>query len=236
MSDAAHASEVASLLAQVDADGALEETAASALATSRGDFLQTALAAVVGATAGGAIFAGAARAASPARDVEILRFDLALEYLQAALYTEAERLGALTPKTLGWARVVGAHERAHARAIKTLLGPRALPSPTFDFGSVTAHEQAFIKTAVAFEDLTAAVLKWQAVRLDSRAIVAAVATLHSVETRHAAWIRYILGAKPAQSAFDSAQPQAKMARLIASTNFVTSRPKTTQSVRPKFTG
>jgi hypothetical protein len=89
---------------------------------------------------------------------------------------------------------------------------------------------------VAFEELTAAVLKWQAVRLDSRDLVAAVATLHSVETRHAAWIRHIIGAQPAVSAFDAPAPQAKMARLVASTRFVTSRPKTTQNTGPRFTG
>ena len=43
---------------------------------------------------------------------------------------------------------------------------------------MTEDDAAFVKTAVAFEDLTAALLKWQAPRLDSRSIVAAVLTLH----------------------------------------------------------
>jgi hypothetical protein len=223
------------LLAAVDADGALEETAAHVFPSSRGAFLR-AVAAVSGATALSLGVPGVARASRAAGDVAILRFDLALEYLQAGLYTEAERLGALAPKTLAWARVVGAHERAHAQAIKALLGRQAIPSPTFNFRGVTSHESSFVRTAVAFEELTAAVLKWQAVRLDSRDLVAAVATLHSVETRHAAWIRHIIGAQPAVSAFDAPAPQAKMARLVASTRFVTSRPKTTQNTGPRFTG
>ena len=61
---------------------------------------------------------------------------------------------------------------------------------------------------MAFEDLTAALLKWQAPRLDSRSIVAAAVTLHSVETRHAAWIRHLIGLKPATSAFDKPASQA----------------------------
>jgi Ferritin-like domain len=227
--------ELAELLTAVDVDGALQETAAAAFPATRRGFLRTAAAAGLGALGLGA-FAPRALAAWQPRDIAILRFDLALEYLQAALYTEAERIGAIEPTTLAWARVVGAHERAHARAIKGLLGPLALPSPSFDFHGVTEREQPFIKTAVAFEELTAGVLKWQAVRLDSRDIVAAVATLHSVETRHAAWIRHIIGLPPAASAFDHPAAQAKMARLIASTKFVTRRPRTSGAAAPKFTG
>jgi ferritin-like protein len=229
--------EVALTLAQVDVDGALQQMAAAALPTSRGAFLRRSL---VGAAAGlGALLAGADADAAPAQtqnDIALLRFDLVLEYLQAGLYTEAERLGSLTPQTLGWARVVGAHERAHARAIKGLLGRNAVPSPEFDYGSVTSNERAFVKTAVAFEDLTAALLKWQAPRLDSRPLVAAVATLHSVETRHAAWIRHIVGLPPATTPFDKPASQQRMARLIASTHFVSAKPKMTRRTRPRYTG
>jgi hypothetical protein len=177
-----------------------------------------------------------AAAAKTANDIAILRFDQALEYLQAGLYTEAERLGALKPETLSWARVVGAHERAHLRAIKNLLGPKAIKNPGFDYGSVTSDEDAFLKTAVAFEDLTAALLKWQAPRLDSRAIVAAAVSLHSVETRHAAWIRHLVGLEPVTSAFDKPASQEKMSKLIASTHFLVSQPKTAAKSKPGFTG
>ena len=231
--------ELLDLLVAVDVDGILHETAAAAFATTRRSFLRGS----VGVAAGLAAFAGATSAraasglASTKNDTAILQFDLALEYLQAGLYTEAERLGSLTPKTLAWARVVGAHERAHVQAIKTLLGPRkTVPSPTFDYRNVTSDEQPFIKTAVAFEDLTTALLKWQAPRLDSRSILAAVATLHSVEARHAAWIRHVVGLQPVTGAFDKPAPQHRMAQLIASTHFVTSRPKTSAKRKPPFTG
>jgi hypothetical protein len=226
-------------LAAVDADGAIEEAVHDVLPRSTRDaFLRMGAAggaaALLGAFGGRSI--AAAGVAQTARDVGILRFDLVLEYLQAALYTEAERLGALKPETLSWARVVGAHERAHAVAIKQLLGSKAVRSPAFDFRGVTEDETAFIKTAVAFEELTAAILKWQAVRLDSREILAAVVTLHSVETRHAAWIRHIIGVRPVRNAFDRAAPQREMAKLIRSTRFIVSRPKTSNRRRPAFTG
>jgi Ferritin-like domain len=226
-------------LRSIDVDGALEEASEALPRTTRRNLLH-------GAAFAGAALLGGLAEAPPVRaqglarsktDISILRFDLVLEYLQAGLYTEAERLGALAPKTLAWARVVGAHERAHAQAIKQLLGSKAVKSPSFDYRGVTENEKAFIKTAVAFEELTAALLKSQAVRLDSREILAAVATLHSVETRHAAWIRHILGLRPASHAFDEPAPQRQMAQLIKSTRFIVAKPKTARKKgRPPYTG
>ena len=229
--------QLAATLADLDVDGALQETASRAFPGTRTAFLRRSLSVLAAGGLGG-LLAGAAEAAAATtkNDIAILRFDLVLEYLQAGLYTEAERLGALTPKTLAWARVVGAHERAHVQALKNLLGSKVVPSPAFNYRGVTSNEPDFIKTAVAFEDLTAALLKWQAVRLDSRSIVAAAVTLHSVETRHAAWIRHLNGLPPVTSAFDKPASQARMARLIASTHFVSSRPRTSRRGRPRFTG
>jgi hypothetical protein len=226
-------------LLAIDVDGALEEMSAPLPSTTRRALLQ-------GSIVGGAALIAELAGASPAlagglaktkRDISILRFDLVLEYLQSGLYTEAERLGALPEKTLAWARVVGAHERAHVKAIKGLLGSKAVKSPSFDYRGVTENEPDFIRTAVAFEELTAALLKWQAVRLDSREILAAAATLHTVETRHAAWIRHLIGLRPAAKAFDDPAPQRRMAQLIKSTRFIVSSPKPkARKKRPRFTG
>lgn len=223
-------------LTAIDVDGALRETAAAAARASRRELLRALP--LAGALGAGLLSADRARAATglTRNDVAILRFDLALEYLQAGLYTEAERLGAVKPRTLGFSRVVGAHERAHVAAIRSFLGRKALPSPSFDYRGVTEDDAAFVKTAVAFEDLTAALLKWQAPRLNSRSIVAAVLTLHSVETRHAAWIRHIVGVLPAATAFDQPAPQDRMAELVASTKFVVSGWTTVRRGKPHFTG
>jgi hypothetical protein len=237
--DALGSEELAQTLVEVDTDGVLHETAASVFRGSRASFLRRSLGAAAGMYA---LFAGGEAQAATANtnnDIAILQFDLALEYLQSGLYTEAEQLGELKPTTLAWARVVGAHERAHVQAIKGLLGRRKIvPNPGFNYRNVTSDEEAFIKTAVAFEDLTAALLKWQAPRLDSRSIVAAAVTLHSVETRHAAWIRHIVGLRPATTAFDKPASQQKMAQLIASTHFETRKPKpkTSRKGRPRYTG
>jgi Ferritin-like domain len=224
-------------LADLDCDGALEEAAASVFPSSRHGFLRQ------GILGGGALLAilalpldAEAAVARSKRDIAIVKFDVVLEHLQSALYVEAQRLGALGPRTLEWARVVGAHELAHVAALKGMLD-RPPARPSFNFRGVTEREASFVKTAVAFEDLTAAILKWQALRLDSREILAAAATLHSVETRHAAWIRRLTGRPPVAAAFDEPASQRHMARLIRQTRFIATRPRTTGTrTGPRYTG
>src|SRR5919201_2727572 len=134
---------LAEILADIDPGGVFEETASAALVETRPSFLRRSLVAAVGTSALLAAGEAEAATANSKNDIAILQFDLVLEYLQAGLFTEAERLGALKPTTLAWARVVGAHERAHVHAIKGLLGRNTVPSPGFDYGKVTSDEQAF---------------------------------------------------------------------------------------------
>jgi hypothetical protein len=221
-------------LESVDQSGAIAEAFDELTGGTRADFFRKAL------IGGGALAAletpALAQPRNSAKDVAILRFDLSLEYLQAAMYSEAERLGQVRERTLKWSRVVGANERGHVKAIRGLLGRDAVPSPSFNFRGVTEDDRTFTETAVAFEDLTAALLKTQAVQVDSRRVLAALVSLHSVEARHAAWIRHIANIVPAAEAFDEPTSQAKVARLVKSTNFVTSLPRTKGRRKPGFTG
>jgi hypothetical protein len=224
----------ASILDDLDPQGHSRESLVGTLGIDRADLLLGALAGAAAWTAGRA--SSAFGAGLTENDTRILRFDLQLEYLQAAMYTEAVRLGHLRPSVRQPARVVGAHEWAHARALKSILGARAVPRGFFNYHGVTEDERAFLRTAVAFEDLTAALLKYQAVRLDSRAVLAAAISLHSVEARHAAWLRRVAGALPTSTAFDHAASQDRMRGLIFSTHFVAKNPTTGARRAPGFTG
>ena len=82
----------------------------------------------------------ASMAAERLSDVDILNFGLRFERLQATFYTEADSMGTIarmSPPKQRWARVLGAHERAHVRIIKKILGDKADRRPFFDFHGVT---------------------------------------------------------------------------------------------------
>jgi hypothetical protein len=180
---------------------------------------------------------GAAVARASSSDVTILNFALALEYLQASFYTEAERIGALRGALAHQARVVGMHERAHVKAFKALLGSAAIKQPSFDFGGVTGNPKAFRSTAVAFEDLATAAYKEQAPKIQSRSYLAGALAIHSVEARHAAWIRRLAGFLPAAKPFDDPLSDRKVVDIVNSTHFVTLQvPSTSAHTSPHFTG
>jgi hypothetical protein len=215
----------------LDADGALAEATAG---VSRAGFVAAGLGGALSLLGPGA--GGALAQAPDSGDRAILNYALTLEYLQASFYTEAERLGALSGRTERAAQVVGAVERAHVKAFRDLLGAAAVRRPTFDFQGVTEKPRAFLRTAVAFEDLAVAAYKAQASRLSSDSALAAAVSIHSVEARHAAWMRYLVGANPAAEAFDQPRSQRDVARIVRSTHFVVSAPATEGRGSPRFTG
>ena len=144
-------------LAEIDRDEALIEAIAELCGSTRADFLRTT------ALGGAAMLAALAR---PRRAAEIgRRRD---PELRAALRAAAgdvlhtgrrdgdDRLDDRGEAELG--ATLGAHERAHVKIIKQVLGPKAGRRPSFDFGKANETVAAFTSTAVAMEDLTVALL------------------------------------------------------------------------------
>ena len=214
----------------LDADGALAEAHAG---LSRAQLLGAGLAAT------GALLAlpRRARAAQLSKtDTDVLNYALSLEYLQAAFYTEAERSKAIRGKAGEAAKVVGAVERAHVAAFLDLLGSKAVKRPRFDFQGVTENPRKFLKTAVAFEDLAVAAYKGQAIRIESPAVVAAALGIHTVEARHAAWMRHLYGIKPAVNAFDAPDSKKQVLALVEDTGFVVDSPRVKAKRKPGYTG
>jgi rubrerythrin len=224
-------------LIDFDVDSALHETFELLPQDTRAGFLRRT--ARVGATAVAVMGLRPALAAgrTSSHDIAILNFALALEYLQSSFYTEAERIGALRGALAQQAHVVGMHERDHVKAFRALLGSAAIKEPNFNFGGVTGNPSAFRSTAVAFEDLAVAAYKEQAPLIQSRGYLAAALAIHSVEARHAAWIRRLAGFLPAAKAFDDPLPDQKVVDIVNSTHFVTLRqPSTSADTSPHFTG
>jgi len=82
---------------------------------------------------------------------------------------------------------------------------------TLVFITHRAQEGAFQKTAMAVEDLGVSAYAGQGPRLKQVPVIQAALAIHSVEARHAAWIRSILGGKHPQA---MGQPAAEVWREI----------------------
>ncbi len=216
-------------LVDVDVDDALAEAHHG---LTRAGFIVAGGAAIAGLGA----LAPTTGAAVPASDREVLNYALVLEYLQAAFYTESERSKALKGRTAEAAKVVGAVERAHVKAFRELLGKKAVGRPHFDFQGVTEKEGSFLKTAVAFEDLAVAAYKGQARRIRSKSVLTSALGIHTVEARHAAWMRYLFDITPAANAFDEPLSRPEVTKIVASTNFVVAPGRTQRKTTPRFTG
>ena len=217
-------------LSDIDRDDAIAERLDALHGTSRATFLRRA---VLGSTALLAATAAPAEAALGARDEAILNYALTLEYVQDSFYSEVERLGTLSGPLAEQARIVGAHERAHVKALRGVLGARAVKRPRFDFRGATEDAERFRKTAVAFEDLAVAAYKGQAPLIQNRAYLVSALAIHSVEARHAAWIRRLAGSSPAAEAFDEPRSKRSTLAVVEDTNFVV---QTRSRRKPKFTG
>lgn len=221
----------------IDEEGAIGEALEGLYGSTRGAFLRGA---ILGSTALAAgLAAPPASAASARGDTRILNFDLAFEYLQSTFYTSGVRVGMVgrmsRPKQV-WAHTLGAHELAHVRILKSVLGRRAAGKPFFNFHGVTEDEAAFTRTAVAMEDLTVALLTGQAARFHDRGLTAAVFSLLTVEARHAAWARHIAGYVPVAQAFDRPKTLEEVGAVVRRTRFLASAPRTRTRAKPRFTG
>jgi rubrerythrin len=224
-------------LEQLDRDEALLEAVAVLHGDTRAHFLRKA---ALGSGAMLSALAAPAAAADRITDVEILNFGLRFERLQATFYTEAHTMGTIAkmpaPKQR-WAEVLGAHERAHVRILKKILGDKAGKRPFFDFHGVTETDEGFTRTAVAMEDLTVALLAGVTPRVHDRKLTAALFGLLTTEARHASWARNIVNTTPAARAFDEPLSLDGVRATVARTRFIVARPRVTSRRRsPRFTG
>ncbi len=178
----------------------------------------TGAAGVAGALAGSAADP-AVSAPSPDQDTQILNFLLLVEYLQQDLYDEALAAGNLRGELERFARVAGGHEREHVASLRSELGSRAREKPAFRFGDALEREGRFAAAALTLEETATAAYIGQAANLTPKRGVA-VARIVSVEARHAAWIRDLVGRLPAPHAADPAKTSQSAMDTIERTGFV----------------
>jgi rubrerythrin len=127
-------------------------------------------------------------------DAGIVNYALSLEYLEAAFYSLAIGSGNLKGRPLELFKRFGAEENDHVKTlegtVRSLGGtpaPRPKPSFTLD------NPNTILATANQLESIGAAAYLGQADRIQSKQVLAAALSIHSVEARHAAVISTMLG-------------------------------------------
>jgi len=196
-------------------------TAGGAL-SSRRDVLKIAIAGgglLLGGVAAERVLGATSATPSAAQDRQILNYALLLEYLQAAFYEEALARARLQGELREFAEVVGEHERAHVAFLKKALGGSARVEPSFKFGRATRDQKKFASTARVLEDAGVAAYNGQAANL-TRAALGPAVEIVSVEGRHAAWIRDIVGIEPAPRAADPGATVDDITASLKSLGFV----------------
>lgn len=225
-------------LETVDVDGAIRETAEAA-GIDRSTFLRRSAIGAGTFVAGSTLFSGFAHPAlaaistkrpSAANDVKILNYALTLEYLENEFYVAALANKPFANEQVGkFATITQLHEAAHVKTLRSVLGSKAVKKPTFDFGDTVTDPAKFQATAQALEDTGVSAYAGQGPNIKQRKVVQAALAIHSVEARHAAWIRYInFGASPstatkdlpAPASFDSPKSESTVLKIVTGLNFI----------------
>jgi hypothetical protein len=140
-------------------------------------------------------------------DVGIAIYALLLEYIETDFYAKAIASGKLKGRGLELAKRFGEQEAQHVQALEAAvsqLGGEAPQKPQTKFS--LSSPEVILQQAVTFENLGAAAYLGQASRIESKELLGAALTIHSVEGRHAAALSIAAGLDPTpDGAF--AQPQ-----------------------------
>jgi hypothetical protein len=170
-------------------------------------------------------------------DVEIVKFALLLERLEATFYTEAVggRLGevdvessaiaqqlanpSLRYATFQRLKQVRDHEQTHVEALEGVLetvgsDPDFGSNVEFEFPYETVGE--FYDLAQVFEDTGVAAYTTAAPAIDTEKYLASAVRIHAVEGRHASYLRTLNNPLPAGSAALNPFPRAFQLKLSVS--------------------
>jgi rubrerythrin len=149
-------------------------------------------------------------------DLGIAIYALVLEQVETAFYSAAIGAGKLAGRPLELAKRFAAQEAQHVKALEaavTQLGgkPPAPPQTKFTLGTPAQ----ILQMAVTIENLGANAYLGQADRIQSKTLLGAALSIHSVEARHAAALSVAAGVDPSpDGAFAVPQTAATVIQSI----------------------
>jgi hypothetical protein len=135
-----------------------------------------------------------------ADDIGILNFALLLEELESAFYAAVISSGKITSsRELEYMRYLGAQETAHVTFLRSVLANQVLFATqdlSFNQNSVNgiiASRDSILNTAVTLEDVGVHAYNGAGPSLTNPTFILAAGSIVSVEARHAAGVRSLLG-------------------------------------------
>ena len=166
-------------------------------------------------------------------DVDILNYARLLEFLEADFYRQGlDNIGeeelcncralkeesALRERVFEELETIRDHEIAHAEALGDTiveLGGTPIEEPEFDFGMAVEYPMAFLGTAVMLEDVGVSAYAGAAPSIGNEDVVVAALGIHSVEARHAAFLRALVDETSFPDVIDEPRTRPEVEELIA---------------------
>ncbi|WP_265108701.1 ferritin-like domain-containing protein [Halosolutus halophilus] len=166
-----------------------------------------------------------------ANDIEILNFARLLEFLEATFYTRGirniseqefraavEEYGVIQDRVVNRFRVIRDHEITHAQALGEtveLLGGEPIAAPEFDFGTAVQDPDEFIATGAQLEDVGVSAYAGAAPSIESAELIPPALSIHSVEARHASFLRELNDEIGFPTPFDQPRSRSEVEELAS---------------------
>ncbi len=139
-----------------------------------------------------------------ASDIDILKFALFLELLEAEFYKMAIDSGLLSGLVLDISTSVRDHEICHVAYLQNALGAAATGNMiTFDFSGTLKNERKYLNAAEEFEQTGVGAYLGALPLISDKNIRSAAGTVFTIEARHTAAFRALNHRDPAPVAFES---------------------------------